>query len=71
MPYVCQNHEHGKRIRKKISRGKKGLSIVEPVLAAGQMDSGRSGWSRPALMQEQRGSGALGDAHHPPDAGIY
>lgn len=50
VPNVCQNHTRSKNLR-----GQKGLRVREPLSAAAETETGRSGWSLPAgwLTQER------------------
>ena len=55
-----------------------GLSVVEPVFAAGEKKTGRSAWSVPgsltragAAKEAGRGAGTLEDARCHTDARIY
>lgn len=57
VPNVCKrvNHERSKRVKKNNLRGQKGLRVREPLSAAAEMETGRSGWSLLAAGSPRRG----------------
>lgn len=54
VPNVCKRVNHNIAIEQKNNlRGQKGLRVREPLSAAAEMETGRSGWSRLQLLTQE------------------